>query len=198
MKIWHLKSNLSGEFEDLQLVNFKKDNEHFDEFNKLDTLASTWSNVEVYTLTNGRKSDFPMFWGHGYPIPVLSEGALNVVQDFFKGTAEVLPLSHPDHMYYAVHVLNVINAVNYGNCVFEEVSPGRPVSIKRYSFLPDKVVNEHIFKVYLNDKVFFYVFVSDTFKERVTSSSLVGYHFVEVWDSEKEDSDQPFFPSGVV
>jgi hypothetical protein len=195
MKIWHLKSNLSGEFEDLQLVNFDRDYEHFDKFDELNALTDTWSNVEVYTLTNGRKSDFPKFWGHS-SIPVLSEGALNVVQDFFKGTTEVLPLSHPDHAYYAVHVLNAIHAINYSKSIFKD--PVQPVSIKRYSFLPDKVIDEHIFKVYLNDKVFSYVFVSDTFKERVTSSSLVGYNFVEVWDSEKEDSDQPFFPSGVV
>jgi hypothetical protein len=197
MKIWLLRSNLKEDFEELQLANFKKDNNEFDKFRELKKIADKWINVDVYTLEKGQKSDFPQFWGYSH-IPVLSEEALNVVQDFFEGTVEVLPLSHPDHKYYAVHVLNVINAINYDNCIFKELSPGTPVSIKRYSFLPDKVINEHIFRVYLNDKVFSRVFVSDTFKERVISSSLVGYNFIEVWDFEREDSDQPFFPSGVV
>lgn len=147
MKIWVLSSNLSGEFEDLQLVNFNIDNEHFDKFNKLNTLADKWSDVEVYTLTKGRKSDFPIFWGHGYPIPVISERAMNLFQDFFVDEVEFLPFIHPDHKYYAVHVLNVIHAINYDNFIFKELSPGRPISIKRYSFIPDKVIDD-IFSKY--------------------------------------------------
>ncbi|PMB10573.1 hypothetical protein CEN49_03705 [Fischerella thermalis CCMEE 5273] len=196
MKIWLLRSNLSEEFEDLQLVDFDRDSKQFDKFNETHSIAKLWNDVEVYTLTKGLQNDFPHFWGRSF-VPVLSKSAKNFINDLIEGKAEALPLIHSEHEYYAVHVFNTIDAINYNKAVIKKLPSGLRVGFKMYSFIPEKVIGQHIFKVYLDNRVHSVIFVSDTFKERVTSSSLIGYDFVEVWDSEKEDFDQPLFPSGM-
>ncbi|MDR6224756.1 imm11 family protein [Desmospora profundinema] len=188
MKVWQLKSNLDQKFEDLQLVNFNSDFEvYISKLHEIRPVVNEWGEVQVYTVEEGEKNDFPKFWGDIH-VPVFSEKALNVTHDLIKDKVEVLPLSHPEHKYFAIHVLNAVDAVDYENAIVKELASGLRVSFKKYSFLQEKLTGEHIFKVYLDDRVFSRVFVSDKFKERVTSSTLIGYEFIEVWDSEKTDS----------
>ncbi|PTM57896.1 imm11 family protein [Desmospora activa] len=188
MKVWQLKSDLNQDFEDLQLVNFDADSDtYISPLRGIRPILNEWGEVKVFTIEEGVKNDFPKFWGDIH-VPVVSEKALNIIHDLIEGQVEVLPLSHPQHKYFAIHVLNAIDAINYDNAVVKELSSGLRVSFKKYSFLPEKLIGQHIFKVYLDDRVFSRVFVSDEFKERVTSSSLEGYDFVEVWDSEKSES----------
>ncbi|SDC80459.1 hypothetical protein SAMN04488112_11710 [Melghirimyces thermohalophilus] len=144
--------------------------------------------MEVYTLSEGQQSDFPQFWGD-VTLPVFSKHALHAVHDLIKDQVEALPLKHSEHQYFAIHVLNVVDALDYDKIeVKRMLRSGRRSGIKKYSFYPEKIKGQHIFKVYLDDRVQSDVLVSDEFKERVTSSSLVGYKFVEVWDSEQSDS----------
>ncbi|PTM57553.1 imm11 family protein [Desmospora activa] len=189
MRIWLLQSKLDDGYEDLQLVNFDDDHDkYFNNINQPIPIADKWGKVEVYTLTEGDQSDFPHFWGSGDDVPIFSERALNVVYDLIEVSVEVLPLNHPQHNYFVMHVLNAVDAIDYDKAIVRQLESGLRVSFTKYSFIPEKIIDQHIFKVYLDDSVFSRVFVSDEFKERVTSSSLVGYDFVEVWDSEKSDS----------
>lgn len=60
MRVWLLKSD--EEFEDLQLVHFEVDyNKYFKKIAN-ESLADKWGNVEVYTLTEGKKVIFLIFW----------------------------------------------------------------------------------------------------------------------------------------
>lgn len=94
--------------------------------------------MEVYTLSEGYKSDFPKFWGRSM-VPVLSEQALHVVHDLIKDKAEALPLKHPEHKYFAIHVLNVVDALDYDRMEFKRVlQSGRKSGIKKYAFSPRK------------------------------------------------------------
>ncbi|MDR6224760.1 imm11 family protein [Desmospora profundinema] len=189
MRVWLLQSQLDAGFEDLQLVNFDDDHDkYFDNINEPIPIADKWGNVEVYTLTEGYQSDFPHFWGSGDDVPVFSEKALYIVNDLIEDQVELLPLNHPKHKYFAIHVLNAVDAINYDNAIVRQLKSGLRVSFTKYSFFPEKLIDQHIFKVYLDESVFSRVFVSDKFKKRVTSSSLVGYDFVEVWDSERSGS----------
>ena len=186
MKIWQLESVMDSEFEDLQLVNFEEDHFIFDRFDEPIPLADSWKEVEVYTLTKGEDSDLPQFWGEGF-IPVFSEKALNVVHDLVKDQIEALPLAHPEKRFYAIHVLNVIDAIDYKRAVVEQLRSGLRIGFKKYAFIEEKVKNAHIFKVYLDNKVDLPVLVSDQFRNTVLSNGLSGFDFIEVWDSEKND-----------
>ncbi|PMB04477.1 hypothetical protein CEN49_20705 [Fischerella thermalis CCMEE 5273] len=199
MKVWLLQSKLDAGFQSIQLVNYK---EYYYKYlmhiQKKGSIEDEWCKLKVYTIdSDGVKSDFPHFWAKAY-LPVFSEKALDVVSDLTHGNIEALPLDHPEHKYYAIHVLNTLDAIDYNHSTIKMIKSGLRVGFKKYAFIPSKIIGQHIFRVYLDDSPESEVFVSDAFKERVASSSLVGYEFIEVWDSEKEDSDQPFFHSGVV
>ncbi|MDR6224015.1 imm11 family protein [Desmospora profundinema] len=190
MKVWKFESKLDAGFESIHTVNFDEfHGKYFDIFNQPIPIADGWENLEVYTLTEGYKSDFPHFWGESF-VPVFSEKALNVVHDLIENQVEILPLSHPEHKYFVIHVLNVIDAIDFDKSLPKRIlKSGRKSGFKKYSFVPEKIIGQQMFKVYYDDgRVHSQFFVSDGFKDRVTSSSLVGYEFIEVWDSEKADS----------
>ena len=50
----------------------------------------------------------------------------------------------------------------------------------------DRVQNQHISKI--ANQLHATVFVSDAFRNRVIESGLVGFEFVELWDSEEDQT----------
>jgi hypothetical protein len=189
MRIWKLESKLDAGFESVHTVNFDDFyDKYFDSINQPTPISDVWDNVEVYTPTEGYKSDFPHFWGESF-VPVFSEKALNVVHDLIENQVEILPLRHPEYKYFVIHVLNVIDAIDFDKSLPKRIlRSGRKSGFKKYSFKHEKIMGQQIFKVYYDDgRVHSQFFVSDEFKDRVTSSSLVGYEFIEVWDSKKAD-----------
>jgi hypothetical protein len=186
MKVWKLEGALDG-FEEIQLADFEKDyDKYFDEqFYKTTSIAEIWSNAKVVTLNEGKKSDCPHLWDSGETV-VLSERALNTVSGLIKDQAEALPLIHPEQRYYAIHVVNAVDAIDYDRAKVRKLSTGLRVGFDKYAFIPGKLKNQHIFGIYLNTKIYPFVFVSDEFKRVVESNGLVGFQFIEIWDSEKE------------
>ncbi|MBA4494011.1 imm11 family protein [Paenactinomyces guangxiensis] len=184
MKIWELKASLDERFETLQLVNFDKDYEQYfkDKFNTTNPLLEIWGDVKVFTLDEGESSDCPYFWGYS-AAPVFSERALGLTKDFLRGKAETLPLVHPVNKYFAIHVLNTIDAIDYDRAVIRQLETGLRVGMDKYAFIPEKIEGQHIFRIYIDDRVRSMVFVSDEFKKLVESNKLVGFEFIEVWDS---------------
>jgi hypothetical protein len=63
---------------------------------------------------------------------------------------------------------------------------GLRVGFEKYSFYQEKVEDEHIFRIYLDDRIQSKVFVTDQFKETVESNHLTGFKFIEVWNSENQ------------
>ncbi|AUS09236.1 hypothetical protein C1X05_10660 [Laceyella sacchari] len=186
MKIWELKASLDERFETLQLVNFDQAYEKYfkERFHSITPLADVWEDVKVFTLEDGEPSDCPIFWGHSGTL-VFSDRAFNELQKFLKDKVEGLPLIHPQKEYYAIHVMNAIDAIDYHHAVIRQLSTGLKVGFERYAFIPEKVKNEHVFRIWLDDRIGSMVFVSDEFKEAVESKGLVGFQFTEVWNSKK-------------
>ncbi|SMP32715.1 hypothetical protein SAMN06265361_10932 [Laceyella tengchongensis] len=187
MKIWQLQSLLNEDFQSLQLVHFEQDyNKYFDKrFFEVEPMFEFWQPVEVYIIEEGkRKSDCPPFWGCSFAL-VFSERALGVLEDLVKEKVEALPLVHPEDNYWLIHILHAIDAVDYEKAIVETTESGRLIDFEKYAFSKEKVKGEHIFQVYLGDQVHPVVFVSDEFKHVVEANRLVGFEFIEVWDSEK-------------
>lgn len=42
-------------------------------------------------------------------------------EKLLKGKAEILPLIHPEKKYFAIHVTNVIDAINYDQAVVRQL-----------------------------------------------------------------------------
>jgi hypothetical protein len=112
-------------------------------------------------------------------------GALYVTQHFLQDKAEVLPLAHPERNFFAIHVTNAIDAIDYDRAVIKKLSTGLRLEFEKYeTFVKEKVERENIFRVYLDESLMWMVFVSDAFKKVVESNNLSGFKFIEVWDSE--------------
>ncbi|MBA4602064.1 imm11 family protein [Thermoactinomyces mirandus] len=182
MKIWHLECLLNS-FESLGFADFDRDSKLADLLLQTSPLIDKWNNVEVLTIDEGKDSDSPHFWD--CPVPVFSERAYYTVQDFLRNKAEALSLNHPEKIFYAIHVLNAIDAVDYQKAIIKQLDTGFRVGFEKYAFIEEKVEDEHIFRIFLDDRIRSAVFVSDEFKKAVESDGLAGFQFMEVWDSGK-------------
>ncbi|WP_028399079.1 imm11 family protein [Ectobacillus panaciterrae] len=188
MKIWELKSDFNG-YESIQLVNFDEDfDRYFDtRFPNPLPLLSNWEDVYVKTIEKEAmraRSDFPHFWVD-VGTSVVSEKAKVALQGLVKNSVEFLPLIHDEYQYYAIHVLKIIDAIDYKKAVLKRLSSGFVIGFDKYEFIKERVLNQHIFKVYLNDNIHrTATFVSDVFRDLALESELTGANFVEVWDSE--------------
>jgi hypothetical protein len=60
------------------------------------------------------------------------------------------------------------------------------LGLEKYAFIHERVKNQHIFKVYLSQRIdSSSTFVSDEFKNCLLENELKRFEFEEVWDSEK-------------
>ncbi|PHA68694.1 imm11 family protein [Bacillus toyonensis] len=186
MKIWELKSS-SDNYESFQLLNYKKDKKYFEgKFNSTTILLDSWGEIFIESLEEGKHSDFPHFWGET-GAPMVSEPAKKLLEPLIGANVEFLPLIHntTGEVYYVVHVLNVLDAIDSDKAIFKKLITGLIIGCEKFAFTPNVIQNEMIFKVYVNKRIHpTAVFVSDELKNTVLESDLKGFEFVEVWDSE--------------
>ncbi|QWH41796.1 hypothetical protein EXW53_08905 [Bacillus mycoides] len=188
MKIWVLKSVLDN-FESFQLLNFEGDHKKYidGKINSITHLANSWGNILIECVEEGNYSDFPKFWG-GIGAPMISEKAKRVLEPLIGENVEFLPLlrNATSEVYYLVHVLNVLDAIDGDKAIFKKLITGLVVGCEKFAFDSNTVRNEMIFKVYINGKIHpTAVFISDELKILIEQSDLKGFEFIEVWDSEE-------------
>ncbi|MFC7443159.1 imm11 family protein [Laceyella putida] len=97
-----------------------------------------------------------------------------------KDRAEILPLIHLEKKYFAIHVINAIDAVDYDRAVVKELPSGFRLEFEKYAFINEKIEGKHIFRIYLDESLMWMVFISDELKKAVESNGLVGFKFTEV------------------
>ncbi|WAI14288.1 imm11 family protein [Bacillus cereus] len=187
MKIWELKSSFD-DYESFQLLNLEEDSKKYFE-GKIDSAAkasNSWGEIRIKCVEEGKKSDFPHFWGEVGTLMV-SEKAKKFLEPKLVDNVEFLPLIHDvtGEVYYIINVLNAIDAVDYEKAILKKLRFGLVIDFKKYAFLSNMVKNQTIFKVYLNEILHIpSVFVSDELRNAILESDLKGFEFVEVWDSE--------------
>jgi hypothetical protein len=179
MKIWRL------DFELDEYDNFKMKNEmSLEEIQSFDgrSKESTWREQEVCKLEDKDLSNAPGFYSH---IPVFDEMTLNSVRDLIKNDVELLPLLFEGLRFYAINITKVLDCINYEKSEYKTFKDGvRIMRFKKYSFKKDTLGNTQIFKV--KDEPLKSPFIRDELKIRIEESSLKGFKFKEVWNSEKE------------
>ncbi|WP_018768263.1 imm11 family protein [Bacillus sp. 105MF] len=187
MKIWELKSSFD-DYESFQLLNFDEDHKKYidGKVDSITRLADLWGNILIECVEGDKPSDCPKFWG-GTGTPMVSEKAKKFLEPLIGTNVEFLPLIHnvTGKVYYIVHVLNVLDAIDNEKAIFEKLSTGLVIGYEKFAFVPNVIQNEMIFKIYLNNIMYATsVFVSDELRNAILESDLKGFKFIEVWDSE--------------
>ncbi|ENQ3108573.1 hypothetical protein SAMN04488168_101418 [Bacillus sp. 491mf] len=185
MKIWELRSSFD-DYKSFQLLNYKEDKKYFKgKFNSTAVLLDSWGEIFIECIEEGNQSDCPHFWGETGSI-MISEKAKNLLEPLIGTNVEFLPLVYnkTNKVYYLIHVLNVLDAIDSNKAIFKKLSSGLIIGCEKFAFIPSVVQNEMIFKLYINEKIHpNYILVSDEFRNAVLESDLKGFEFIEVWDS---------------
>lgn len=186
MKIWRLEIDFR-DYESFQLVN--KDKEFLKQF-KSSILSGKEQNgrldgLEVEVIDGNAISDLSKFWNASGTM-LFSEKAKICLEDLVNNCVEFIQIKYKERVMYIVNIVAIIDAVNYKNAVFRKLDTGLIVGLNKYSFITNKIKGDNIFKVILNDRIFTTeIFVTSEFKTKVEENKLLGFKFVEVWDSEE-------------
>ena len=184
MKVWRLEIDF-GEYESFQLVN--KDRQFLKEF-KYKILSGNpqneeLDNMEVEVVEGKLISDLPKFWSASGTM-LFSEKAKKCLESLISNCVEFIPLIFPNRTVYIVNILSVVDAIDSDNTVFRKLDSGLVVGLEKYSFVTRKLEGYNMFKLMLNDRIYSTeVFVTSEFKKRAEESKLIGFKFLEVWNS---------------
>lgn len=136
-------------------------------------LAKTWSPLRVRLYKTRFRGDFPHLTSH---VPVFSEKAVEVLLPLIKDATELLPLEcldcDEDTVYYAVHVLDLIDCLDYSQSKITRDPGGEIIFIDHYVFNKEKVRDRDIFRIKeapLKD-----VIISSRFVSLVNDNALQG------------------------
>lgn len=112
----------------------------------------------------------------------LSRRALDVLLPHIGHAVQLIPLTFDEGEYAMLNIVNVIDALDEAQSDVERFpSSGRVARIERYSFHPDVVRNEWIFKIRQTQSV---AFVTEQFVDLVQRSGLTGFEFQALWSDE--------------
>lgn len=175
MKIWHISADIN--YYNNIITTTNSDSQKI-EFNGA-TLLDKWEVIKVKEIRNKKQGDFPSLLPG---VPVLSEKALKVLDQLIKPSVEVLPLNCEGSTVYAINVIDILDCIDYASSEYKTYSgSSRIMRFIKYSFKPDIIKGNHIFKII--DEPTRKPFVSDEFKKLVEENGLLGFKFDLVWDS---------------
>lgn len=183
MKIWKLEVDMQ-DYESFQLS--PRGNEFLRDFRERMSCGipqnGKFDNLEIEVVDRGRISDSPKFWSFSGTL-LLSEKAKMRLEEFLMDYVEFIPLKSKGAIYYLVNILSIVDGIDYEKTVLRKLSTGLIVGIEKYAFNLEKIKDIKLFKVLLNKRVFYTeIYVSNELK-KIIEGELVGFKFVEVWDS---------------
>jgi len=168
------------------------DNDHFHNFALVEESAAAiyrrfdgtplkgdWKPLEIMAV--GTDDELALLGDHALlgTIPVLSKGAVDTLSDVLEANGELLPLIYGRKPYFALNVTTVADALDESHSKVNRFSSGRIMTIDEFTFRPEQVRELTIFKIPELRRGF--VFVTDTFVDRVRAAGLQGFDFQEVW-----------------
>lgn len=130
------------------------------------------------TTKNMTAGDFPYFSAH---VPLFSWHAVSVLRDILEPHGEFLPLDCKEQKFIAFNVFTFLDVLDIHRSEITYFEDGKRImAIDKYSFLPFNWKDVVIFKLPQESKG--YVFVTDTFVNRVKEAKLKGFDFEKVWE----------------
>lgn len=130
--------------------------------------------------------DFPKCWG--LVAPVLAERSYEVLRDILAPYVEFLPLESDDGRFFAIKVLNIVDALDVDRSQIDwfpqlKRDQGKPRvahSIKRHVFFEEKLADALLFRIpqcpYASG-----IYATERFIRIVEESQLRGFAFDRVW-----------------
>lgn len=116
---------------------------------------------------------------------IFSEKAKNVLEELLEKSVEFFLTHYKGEIYYIVNILSIVDAIDYEKAEFRRLSTGLVVGLKKYSFHEERLKGLNIFVTTLNGNIqSTEVFVTSEFKKVVEKNKLLGFKFIEVWDSQ--------------
>ena len=112
-------------------------------------------------------------------VPVFSLRAVDVLLDLLKPAGEVLPLRHRRGEFFAFNVTRVVDALDEAHSKVMKFSDGNVMAVSQYHFVEDRLRGLAMFKIPQLRKA--YVFVSESFVQRVEQAGLTGFRFQYLW-----------------
>lgn len=147
------------------------------------SLVRRWRPFSVYPITGEIEGldtvgDLAMLG----TIHVFSERAVGVMGDLLSANGELLPLTYAgeEGRCFAYNVTTVIDALDTDRSTTVRFDDGRIMIVERYVFRPTQLAGASVFKI---PQLSAPVFVTDTFVDRLSGSSLKGFAPEEVWSS---------------
>ncbi|MNI41969.1 hypothetical protein D3C73_962380 [compost metagenome] len=148
-------------------------------------LMERWKEVHIPLVDDGPDSknyDFCEL----ITTPVFSEKAVKVLGNSLDGKAEILPYEHPTEKFYAINVIELLDCLDLSKAVVVmDLKYNIITKVKKYAFIEELVTYETIFK--LPQFIGHPIFVTDLFRNKVIDGGLMGFEFIEVWDSNATD-----------
>lgn len=135
--------------------------------------------IQLNTYKKGRYSDIVYLFDGA---PVLNIKTVECLKDLLLNQVQIIPTEvvNQSIQLTLIHVINVIDAVDYDKSTAIRDSFGNVLNYTWYSFDYELIKDFHIFKIPQSSTK---VFVSDAFRDRVITNKLKGFEFQEVWDS---------------
>ena len=137
------------------------------------SLLENWEPFPVREKMKGMPSDFPALNG---PIPAFSEKAWLKLNPYIGNTVEALKLITEHGTYYAINVLDIVDALDHTNSEISfNSASGRVSRIKKYVFDKEKIKGKYLFKI--PETKGLEVYVSEEFKKIIEAEKLEGLDF---------------------
>jgi hypothetical protein len=139
------------------------------------SLKKRWKPLSVSIYKSKKWGDFPRLESH---VPVFSDKALKILEPLIADSIEALPLISDSKRFFAVHVLDLVDCLDYERSEVKRFPEGNIMRIGWYVFKKGCIDGKHIFRIReapLKD-----VLVSEEFKRVVEESKLEGVDFDKV------------------
>ncbi len=150
-------------------------------FNQFDgrALASAWSPPRVHPADtpddDATLGDCTVLG----TVPLLSQRAAAVLDEFLRDSAELLPVVYPRAPYFVLNVLGMADCLLEGASDLERFPTGRVMRVRRYVFDRARLPGTAIFRIPQLARA--HIFVSDAFRVAVQAAALNGFNFELVW-----------------
>ena len=156
--------------------------ERIEDYRKVDfkgkSLEEKWKPLEMKKIDDIEMKDALDL---SFQVPVVSKNAAKLLRDDLTGDVEFLEMNVENNKYYAMNIVNVIDALDEEKSVFDTLPGGIRFFFEKYAFLKDKIKNQKIFKI--KEEKRSKVFVTEEFKNKVEKENLKGFDFIKVWEN---------------
>ena len=180
MRIWSLMYNANN-YENLERVGeFSLELlQSFDGRSKVED----WTPLAFKAMYGNRPwGDASSYHTH---MPIVTRRVIEATRDLLGNNVEILPVLCEKQELFLLNVTQVLDCIDYTRAIYKRFpSSGRIMRFKKFSFIKDKVIGMHVFKI--KEQPLYGVFVSDEFRQRILDNGLEGFAFELVWDSEVE------------